>query len=63
VVIGRRLQRDQTLCAERAQVLGELAELGELVADDHLPAAAAGQLDEDIVPGLSDVNGYQDGRR
>src|SRR5215207_11135306 len=63
VVIGRWLEGDQALPTERAQVVGEPAELRELVADDHLLTAAVWQLDEDIVLELGDVDGYQDGRR
>jgi hypothetical protein len=63
VVVGRRLEGDQALCAERAQVICKLSELRELVADNHLLTAAVGQFGEDIVLELGDIDGYQDGRR
>ncbi len=63
VVVAGRLKAGNHGSAEGLQELKEMVMLGARVRDDQaMPTAMLGNLDENIVPTLSDVDGDENGR-
>lgn len=62
MVVGGWLKGDLANAIKRLQVSRELLELVARVTDAHPFAASAGQFNEDVGLGFSDINGYQSAR-